>query len=135
MKEVFATTNLKEIILGRVAAKMGINPVKLIYSLQNSYYKQYSNVLGDFGEEGSEGELPYPSQLNYDFERIGKNFNLKDKLMEDVVIVEEAQNKNDLGKGMSLKQMLAAKLKAKNENLQRFSTQLDILDENHRDNN
>lgn len=134
MKEVFATTNLKEIILGRVAAKMGVNPIKLIYSLQNSYYKQYSNVLGDFGEEGSEGELPYPSQLNYDFERIGRNFNLKDKLMEDAVIMEESKNTNDLGKGLSLKEMLANKLKAKNENLERFKTTLDILDENKRDN-
>lgn len=129
MKEVFATTNLKEIILGRVAAKMGINPVKLIYALQNSYYKQYSNVLGDFDETEANGDLPYPSQLNYDFERIGKLFNLKDKLIEDAVIVEEQKDTKDLTKALSLKDKLAAKLKMKNQDIERFKTKLEVMDE------
>jgi hypothetical protein len=133
MKEVFSTTNLKEIILGRVAAKMGINPIKLIYSLQNSYYKQYSNVLGDFGEDGENTDLPYPSQLNYDFERIGKQFNLKDKLIEDAIIVEETQNTKDLSKGISLKEKLAAKLKSKTQDIERFKTKLEVMDERNKD--
>lgn len=134
MKEVFATTNLKEIILGRVAAKMGINPVKLIYALNNSYYKKYSNVLGDFDEtEASTADLPYPSQLNYDFERIGKAFNLRDKLIEDAIIVDESENKNDVEKAMSLKEKLAAKLRNKSKDVENFKTKLDVMEQQKRD--
>jgi hypothetical protein len=129
MKEVFATTNLKEIILGRVAAKMGVNPVKLIYSLQNSYYKQYSNVLGDFDDDEANKDLPYPSQLNYDFERIGKNFLLQDKHVQDAVIEEEQSNESDLSKGQSLKDILAARLKQKNEDINKFKSKLEIYEE------
>lgn len=129
MKEVFATTNLKEIILGRVAAKMGINPIKLITSLQNSYYKQHSNVLGDFDENESNGDLPYPSQLNYDFERIGKNFLLRDKQIEEAVVLDEQMNTKDLEKALSLKDKIAAKLKAKNAEMKNMQNKLDIMDD------
>lgn len=96
MNEVFKTLNLKEIILARVAAKMNVNPIKLIHSLNTSYYKQFSNVLGDFNPE-EEGSTVFPSQLNYDFERIGKAQSMLDKYAEDAVIISEdkAQKKNE----------------------------------------
>lgn len=128
-KEVFATTNLKEIILGRVAAKMNINPIKLVYSLQKSYYKQFSNVLGDFDVEESGKELPYPSQLNYDFERIGKNFLQRDREIEDAVIVEEETSTKNLNQGLNLKEILAAKLRNKNRELNEFKTKLEVKEE------
>ena len=88
-QQVFKTLNLKEVILGKVAAKMGINPVKLIYSLNNSYYKKLSNVLGDFDPDQAEGsETIYPSQMNYDFERIRKYQAQRDQEVEDAVIIE-----------------------------------------------
>lgn len=107
--EVFRTMNLKEIILGRVAAKMGINPVKLIYSIQNSYYRKFSNVLGDY-DPNNETDMIYPSQLNYDFERIGKAHRQHDKDIEDAVIVEEENNKKDEEQARLLKEKLMAKL-------------------------
>lgn len=133
MKEVFQTTNLKEIILGRVAAKMGINPVKLIYSLQKSYYAQFSNVLGDFDEDEASQDLAYPSQLNYDFERIGKNFKLRDSEIEEAVIVEEKENFNDEAKAKSLKEILAERLKSKTKDLTEMRNKLDVIEEVKRD--
>ena len=114
-QEVFQTMNLKEIILGRVAAKMGINPIKLIFSLQNSFYAQFSNVLGDFDPAEGEGEIVYPSQMNYDFERIGRNFAQHDKDIEDAVIVEEEENDKDVDRAKLLKEKMMAKLRKKKE--------------------
>jgi len=111
-QEVFKTFNLKEIILGRVAAKMGINPVKLIYSLQNSYYKRFSNVLGDYDPD-ADGEMIYPSQMNYDFERIGRMHQQHDQDVEDAIILEEENNDKDAEKAELLKAKLLEKLKRK----------------------
>lgn len=116
--EVFRTMNLKEIILGRVAAKMKISPVKLIFSLNQSYYKKFSNVLGDF-DEGEGGQVVYPSQLSYDFERIGRAQQQLDDDIEDAVILEDhtvaTTRKPDQAEG--LKERLQKALLQKIENL------------------
>lgn len=115
--EVFRTINLKEIILGRVAARMGLNPIKLIHSLNNSYYKQFSNVLGSFNED-DEGEVVYPSQLSYDFERIGKAQSALDKYAQDAVVIEEEiDDQKDFVQAKSIKEMMLEKLRAKQESL------------------
>lgn len=115
--EVFRTINLKEIVLGRVAARMGLNPIKLIHSLNNSYYKQFSNVLGTFNED-DEGETVYPSQLSYDFERIGKAQSALDRFAEDAVIVEEKidEEKNPI-QAKSIKELMLEKLRVKQDNI------------------
>lgn len=114
-QQVFHTLNLKEIILAKVAARMQVNPMKLVYSLNNSYYKKYSNVLGDFDPDavGDNNEMIYPSQFNYDFERIRKNQAERDKEIEDAVVVEEIKNENDLGKGLSIMEQLRLKMAEK----------------------
>lgn len=130
MRETFQTINIKEIILARVAARMGVNPIKLIYSLQNSYYKQFSNVLGDFNEEDANKELPYPSQLGYNFETIGKIYNLRDKEVEDAVIVEdeEFQRTRDKEKSERLKEMLKLKLRERNKGHDDFRKRMRVND-------
>lgn len=116
-QEVFRTLNLKEIILSRVSARMNVNPVKLIHSLNASYYKKFSNVLGDFNPEDKD-DLAFPSQMNYDFERIGKAQSMWDRLAEDAVVEDDkVNNRKDLDKGESLRDMLLAKLKQKAGNL------------------
>lgn len=123
MKEVFSTMNIKEIILARVAARMSVNPVKLLYSLNNSYYRQFSNVLGNYDEdEAGKTEVVYPSQLNYDFEKIGQKFKMKDKDIEDAILldVEETKNKTNVDKAKSLKESLREKLSQKSKNLNDF---------------
>jgi len=130
MQEVFKTLNLKEIILGRVASKMNINPVKLIHSLSNSYYKNFSNVLGNYSENNNGEELVYPSQLNYDFEKIRKNFEQQDEAALQAVVIDENNNVNSLQSGLTIKQMLAMRLSQK---VRDFSSTIAVLDSSTED--
>lgn len=116
--EIFKTLNLKEIILARVAARMNVSPIKLIYSLNNSYYKRFSNVLGDFDPEVEGEEMTYPSQMGYDFERIGKAQKQMDKDIEDAIILDEEENAGkSTEKAQDIKSKLLAKLRKKQEKL------------------
>jgi hypothetical protein len=112
--EVFKSMNLKEIILGRVSARMNVNPVKLIFSLNQSFYAKFSNVLGTYDDE-SQGELIYPSQMNYNFEKIQKYQEQRDQEVQDAVIVEESSDKKDEAKATDAKAKMIEKLKMKRE--------------------
>lgn len=68
-REILRTINLKEVILGRVAARMKYDPMKLVAGLHNSYYAKFINISGDFD---SEAEMLYPSNSAYDFTLIEK---------------------------------------------------------------
>ena len=114
-EEVFRTLNLKEIILGRVAARMNINPVKLIYSLNQSFYSKFSNVLGDYNEEEGKEDSAYPSQMNYNFEKIEKYHVERDREVEEAVVVEEKENKKDMKKASKSKEDIIAKLSRKRD--------------------
>lgn len=65
--EMMKTINLKEVILGRVAARMNYDYAKLVTSLHNSYYSKFITISGDYEPEA---EMHYPSQMNYDFSKI-----------------------------------------------------------------
>ena len=65
--EMFKDLNIKEIILGRVAAKSGVSYGVLVESLNRSSYSKYNALINggvnvDFGDD-----IKYPSQDNYDF--------------------------------------------------------------------
>ena len=68
--EILKTINLKEIILGRVAARMNYDPSKLIAGLHNSYYAKFVDIGGDYDETA---EMKYPSASAYDFGEIERN--------------------------------------------------------------
>lgn len=123
-QEVFKTFNIKEIILGRVAAKMGIDPVKLIYSLQQSYYKRFSNVLGDYDPD-QKTDIVYPSQMNYDFERIGRMHMQHDKDIEDAIVLEEEKNDKDKDRAKLLKEKLRKKLQKKKATVKDTKAKMD----------
>ena len=63
-KEILKTINLKEIILGRVAARMNFDTKKLVAGLHNSYYAKFVDISGEYDEEA---EMNYPSNQAYDF--------------------------------------------------------------------
>lgn len=67
-KEALKTVNLKEVILGRVAARMDYDTTKLVASLHNSYYNKYSGWNGKAITDTS--EMDYPSNHTYDFQKI-----------------------------------------------------------------
>lgn len=68
-KEILKTINLKEIILGRVAARMNFDPKKLVAGLHNSYYAKFVDISGEYDEDA---EMNYPSNTAYDFTAIEK---------------------------------------------------------------
>jgi len=125
--EIFRTMNLKEVILGRVAARMGVSPVKLIYSLNSSYYKRFSNVLGDFDPVEAEGDAIYPSQMNYDFERIGKAQKALDRNVEEAVLIDAKEDEEKDGdRANDIKAKMLAKLKAKQSKLGKGQADLNV---------
>lgn len=65
--EIYAHVSLVEVILGRVAARMGYSTEKLIAGLHNSYYHKFVEISGDLDEDA---EMHYPSQSAYDFAQI-----------------------------------------------------------------
>jgi hypothetical protein len=66
-QEVFKQLNLKQIILGRISGKMGINPLMLQKTIMDSYYGKYFNQE-NFALEAP----PAPSSEIYDFNRINQ---------------------------------------------------------------
>jgi len=88
-QEVFKTINLKEIILGRVSARMNIAPMKLIAGLHNSYYSKFVDIGGEYDPDA---EMKYPSTSAYDFTKIEKiaSKEIVDVRPEEVTEVEKS---------------------------------------------
>lgn len=88
-KDILKTINLKEIILGRVAARMNYDPKKLVAGLHNSYYSKFVNISGDFDEDA---EMNYPSNQAYDFSVIEREAekNTIDIKAEEITDVEKS---------------------------------------------
>lgn len=124
-QEIFKTLNLKEIILARVAARMSVNPVKLIFSLNNSFYKKFSNVLGDYDENNiTDTDQTFPSQMSYNFEKIQKYHQERDKDIDDAVIVDEQTNGKSQEEGIKKKLTLAEKIKQKRAAVSRSNSEV-----------
>lgn len=96
-KEILKTINLKEIILGRVAARMNYDPKKLVAGLHNSYYAKFVDISGDYDPDA---EMSYPSNSAYDFTMIERTAGreVMDVKAEDVTEEEasSASNVKDL---------------------------------------
>lgn len=108
-KEVLKTINLKEIILGRIAARMGYDPKLLVAGLHNSYYHKFVQISGDYdpGEE-----IQYPSLINYDFADIEKRNAEVDDIVEVAAKpVTEAEHE----KANSIKELFLAKIRKQRE--------------------
>lgn len=117
--EILKTLPLKEIILGRLSAKLNLQPRDLINDLGKSYYAKMNRMLGEIEDVDFE-EIGYPSELTYDFEEIEKKNKQNDleikheeekriKKEEQERKAEEASKENN----ESIKQMLLNKLKKK----------------------
>lgn len=92
-KEILRTINLKEIILGRVAARMNYDPKKLIAGLHNSYYAKFVDISGDYDPSA---EMSYPSNSAYDFTAIERTAGreVMDVKAEDVTEEEASSASN-----------------------------------------
>ena len=110
-KEMLRTINLKEIILGRVAARMNWDLKKLVAGLHNSYYAKFVNVSGDFDPDA---EMSYPSQQNYDFNKIqmGAKDDIEDIEAEDVTDAQKV-------KADSIRDIFLKKIQAQRSELEK----------------
>ena len=108
-QEIYKTINLKEIILGRVAARMGYDPAKLIAGLHNSYYAKFVQISGDFEEDA---EMVYPSSQAYDFTQIEMKANRNPVPMKQEEPTEEEKSSAFNIKALFLKKIEQQKRQA-----------------------
>lgn len=108
-KEILKTINLKEIILGRVAARMNWDLKKLVAGLHNSYYAKFVGISGDYDPEA---EMSYPSQMNYDFTKIERSAKNDIEDVKAVDVTEEEQ-----AKAASIKDMFLNKISKQRDEL------------------
>lgn len=115
-KEILKTINLKEIILGRIAARMGYDTKKLIASLHNSYYSKFVQISGEFNPNA---EMEYPSLVNYDYNEIER----RNANVDDVVDIAAEEVKDDeKEKANAVKEMLLAKIRKQRQEAEARTT-------------
>lgn len=108
-KEIIKTINIKEIILGRIAARMNYDCKKLVAGLHNSYYNQFVQISGDFDPNA---EMQYPSLVNYDFAEIER----KNVDRDDVVEIQaEPVKEEEHEKASSIRDLFLRKIRAQKE--------------------
>lgn len=109
-KEILKTINLKEIILGRVAARMNYDPKKLIAGLHNSYYAKFVDISGDFDPDA---EMNYPSNSAYDFGMIERTAGreVMDIKAEEVTEAEHSSASN-------IKDLFLAKIRKQKQEME-----------------
>jgi hypothetical protein len=119
-QEIYKTINLKEIILGRVAARMGYDLPKLIAGLHNSYYSKFIQLSGNFD---SNAVMVYPSSSQYDFNEIASKVNVnevEDVKTEDVTESEKITASN-------IKNILIERIKQHKEKEQQRYNNINLL--------
>lgn len=69
--EIFKQININQIIVGRVASRLGASPEMVIASLMDSYYKGITGIV-DTADEAEYDTIEFPSVIPYDFGKIQK---------------------------------------------------------------
>jgi hypothetical protein len=109
-KDLNKTIPIKELVLARVAAKTGVDPINLINFLNKSLYRKVLDA-----ETVDFEEMPqYPSLQNYDFDKI-KNVNVQaaqEKILEAKIIKKEL-HPQQIHQSEALRQALLRKLSDK----------------------
>lgn len=114
-KEVFKEFSLSQIIIGRVASRMGIDSSRIVQGLNNSYYSRYNRFLGNEPEDVEFEDVTYPSNMGYDFEAIKANYKESEataKREKDALNISEAQSSIKVAKE-GFKESLLRKLSEK----------------------
>lgn len=112
--ELMKTIPLKEIVLGRLSAKLGISPRDLIKDMNTSYYAKLNRLLNT--EDADFEDISFPSEQSYDFELIERVNETKEleKGREEAKKLEEKKNYENSDKAKKndeLKKSLLEKLK------------------------
>lgn len=108
--EIFSKLVLKEIILGRFAARMNTSVERLVSSLNRSYYAKFMSP------EIKNSEILYPSMVNYDFNKI-ERFNRQRNIEEAEEVKEEVkefeEKVEERSNADNIKRILKAKIQQK----------------------
>lgn len=111
-REIMNNLNVNDLIIGRLCARLGVNPKYILYRLHTSYYKKFTGFLPD--EMNDDNEVHYPSQVVYDFTRIAS---LNRSLDVEDVEYKEVPEVKDPVKINKLKEMMKAKMLQKMRDL------------------
>ena len=112
-EEVMAGLTINDIIIARVAARMGINPRFIITRLHNSLYSKLSGFVQPDTDLHSQ-EIQYPSTMVYNWKDIKKQHqDVGDANIEDAEWEEVDQEKKD--EGSDVKALLLQKIKDKRQ--------------------
>ena len=120
-KEIYSKLPINEMILTRIAMRTGVNPLLMLYRLQNSYYSKFTGFLPKSEDETL--TLPeYPSSHVYDLDKLQQqnmNRNAQESLRRENFnnFMEISEDKKESAK--SLKQIIAEKLKQRQQDLDR----------------
>jgi hypothetical protein len=95
-QQVFRELNILDFIVAKVSARVGVNPQKLMYSLENSYYAKFTGFKRPDNNRDTD-EIHYPSRELYDFDMIRTKATEAKIIEEQPKVVEETPEiKNNL---------------------------------------
>lgn len=109
-RQILKTINLREIILGRVAARMNYDPAKLIAGLHNSYYAKFVDIGGD---RDNSAEMVYPSSSPYDFNAIERTAG-----REVVDVKAEPVTESEHSTAANVKELFLAKIRKQRQEME-----------------
>jgi hypothetical protein len=106
LRQITQKVSVNSFIVGMVATKMGIDPLKLMYKLQNTCYKSYNG----FTQEQPVEDMVYPSGLinQYDWDAIKRKH--ENTEVEDVKIIEETAQPVNIHMKSRLLELMGAKI-------------------------
>lgn len=122
-QSIIKDLNITQLVLTRVAARIGINPLYLITRLANSYYSKF-NGFGTMSENIYNDEIIPITSLTYNFDEItqqNKAIALREKQLQEVQNIPEAEEV----KVLSLKEQLQKKLMEKKELVNEVTDELE----------
>lgn len=118
-KEVFKEISITQIVIARVASKAGVDMMKMVNNLTNSYYSNYTGLVKPM-DDGADEEFSFPSTEVYDFNKIG--FAKQAEAKNNKIMIEAAKVDKEAtlekARGLGFKEKLLAKIAEKNKELQ-----------------
>lgn len=130
--EIFKHLNINQIIISRVAARMGVNPLQMITDMQHTAYARFNGMLNLQGEEKDEeyAEMIYPTAMPYEFGNIEQA--QKVLVAQRTERIEEIQAKKEkierVGKEKGTKNSLLEKVKRLKQKANETSSELNRIE-------
>lgn len=130
-KEIMAGLGLRQIIIGRVASKMGAEPAILVNRLTTSYYSKFA-VMDQEVEEIPYEEVKYPTKEPYDFDRIkAQNDAIVGRTAEELKQIKLSMYQNaEAPKALGVKQALLEMVKGDKDKVTAVKSNADALELN-----